>query len=166
MCRSTTFRSSSTTDFRCPFVKYETEIEEDGETKTIDYAGNYVPFAPRHTLGLGASYIYHLPYGSLIDRLVGNIQYQGVGKIYWTESNQNTAGTEELSQPFYGITNASIAVEKSAFGLECWVKNLFDTNYHSFLFEQDDVTTGKTNILVQRGYPTRFGATLRYTFNR
>lgn len=148
------------------FVNYETEIAEGGETKKIDYAGNYVPFAPRHTLGLGASYIHHLPYGSLIDRLIGNIQYQGAGKIYWTESNQHAAGTEELSQPFYGITNASIAVEKGAFGLECWVKNLFDTKYHSFLFEQNDVTTGKTNILVQRGYPTRFGATLRYTFNR
>lgn len=152
------------------FVKYDTKVEvvENGERKTKpeSYAGNHVPFAPRHTLSLGVSYIHHLPYGSFIDRLIGNVQYQGVGKIYWTESNQHSAGTEDLYQPFYGITNASIAVEKGAFGLECWVENLFSTKYNSFLFEQNDVTTGETNILVQRGYPTRFGATLRYTFNR
>ncbi|MDY9917648.1 Outer membrane receptor proteins, mostly Fe transport [Porphyromonadaceae bacterium NLAE-zl-C104] len=145
------------------FVKYE--IGEEGDDQ-IDYSGNHVPFAPQHTLSLGASYIHHLPYGSFIDRVIGNAQYQGVGKIYWTESNKNDADTEDLYQPFYGITNASIAVEKGAFGLECWVENLFNTKYNSFLFEQDDVTTDETNIFVQRGYPTRFGATLRYTFNR
>lgn len=145
------------------FVKYE--IGEGGADQ-IDYSGNHVPFAPQHTLSLGASYIHHLPYGSFIDRVIGNVQYQGVGKIYWTESNKNDAGTEDLYQPFYGMTNTSIAVEKGAFGLECWVENLFNTKYNSFLFEQDDVTTGETNTFVQRGYPTRFGATLRYTFNR
>ncbi|SCD21919.1 Outer membrane receptor proteins [Proteiniphilum saccharofermentans] len=145
------------------FVKYE--IGEEGDDQ-IDYSGNHVPFAPQHTLSLGASYIHHLPYGSFIDRVIGNIQYQGVGKIYWTESNQNDAGTKELYQPFYGMTNANIAVEKGAFGLECWVENLFNTKYNSFLFEQNDVTTDEMNTFVQRGYPTRFGATLRYTFNR
>ena len=144
------------------FVKYKTE-EVEG-TDPIDYSGNHVPFAPRHTLSLGGSYVHHLPYGSLIDRVIGNIQYQGVGKIYWTESNKNDAGTKDLYQPFYGITNASIAVERGALGLECWVENLFDTRYNTFLFEQDDVTVSETNIFVQRGYPSRFGATLRYTF--
>ena len=146
------------------FVKYEIEEVVDDKTKQISYADNHVPFAPRHTLSLGASYIHHFPRTAFIDRLVGNIQYRGVGKIYWTESNKNDAGTEDLYQSFYGITNASIAVVKGALGLECWVENLFDTKYNSFLFEQKDVTTGEMNILVQRGYPTRFGATLRYTF--
>lgn len=145
------------------FVDYK--IGEEGPDQ-INYSGNHVPFAPQHTLSLGTSYIHHLPYGSFIDRVIGNIQYQGVGKIYWTESNQNDAETKELYQPFYGITNASFSIEKGAFGLECWVENLFNTKYNSFLFEQDDVTTNETNILVQRGYPTRFGATLRYAFNR
>lgn len=146
------------------FVKYEIEETVDGETKEVSYVDNHVPFAPQHTLSVGASYIHDFSRTALIDRLVGNIQYQGVGKVYWTESNKNEAGTEDLYQPFYGITNASIAAVKGPFGLECWVENLFDTKYNSFLFEQNDVTTGETNILVQRGYPTRFGATLRYTF--
>lgn len=148
------------------FVSSETEEQENGENTEENYSGNHVPFAPQHTLSLGASYVHHLPYGSFIDRLTGNIQYQGVGKIYWTESNQDDAGKGDLYQPFYGITNASVSVEKGAFGLECWVENLFNTKYNSFLFEAEDMTTGEMNAFVQRGYPTRFGATLRYTFNR
>lgn len=148
------------------FVRYETEKVTGRDTLQVSYAGNRVPFAPQHTLSLGASYIYSPPYGSFIDRVIGNIQYQGVGKIYWTESNQNDAETEKLYQPFYGITNASIVGERGAFGLECWVENLFSTKYNSFLFEQDDVTTDQTSTFVQRGYPIRFGATLRYTLNR
>ena len=145
------------------FVEYD--ASED-----IDYSGNYVPFAPRHTLSLGTSYVYDFANRSMIDRLVGNIQYAGAGKIYWTESNkttpQNGGGEEELYQPFYGLVNGSISAEKGAFSLELWTKNLFNTDYHSFLFEASDMTTGKVNQFVQRGYPTRFGATLRYTINR
>ena len=145
------------------FVEYD--ASED-----IDYSGNYVPFAPRHTLSLGTSYVYDFANRSMIDRLVGNIQYAGAGKIYWTESNkttpQNGGGEEELYQPFYGLVNGSISAEKGAFSLEFWAKNLFNTDYHTFLFEASDMTTGKVNQFVQRGYPTRFGATLRYTINR
>ena len=146
------------------FVKYETE-EVIGQDTVRSFAGNQVPFAPKHTLSVGASYVHHLPYGSFIDRVVGNIQYAGVGRIYWTESNENVHG-EELYQPFYGLTNASVAAQKGAFGLEFWVENLFGTKYNSFLFEAADMVTDETNIFVQRGQPTRFGATLRYTFDR
>jgi outer membrane receptor protein involved in Fe transport len=114
--------------------------------------------------------VHNFANGSLIDRLSGNIQYAGVGKIYWTESNKTTPqdGGEgvELYQPFYGLVNGSISAERGAFSLELWAKNLFNTDYHSFLFEASDMTTGKVNQFVQRGYPTRFGATLRYTIGR
>lgn len=140
------------------FLKNELEEEDLFE-------GNHIPFAPRHTLSVGANYVHHLPYGSVIDRLVGNIQYAGVGKIYWTESNEDVNGAE-LYQPFYGLTNASITAQKGAFGLELWVENLFGTRYNSFLFEASDMVTSETNTFVQRGYPTRLGATLRYTFDR
>lgn len=140
------------------FVDYE--AAED-----VDYSGNYIPFAPRHTLSVGASYVHTFARGSLIDRLVGNIQYAGVGKIYWTESNEDYDG-EELYQPFYGVVNASVSAERGAFALEFWGKNLFDADYHSFYFEASDMTTGAVNPFVQHGYPTRLGATLRYTINR
>ncbi len=147
------------------FVNYQTEKQNGRETTEVDYSGNHIPFAPQNTLSLGASYVHHFAKGSLIDRLTGNIQYAGVGKIYWTESNEDYKG-EELYQPFYGLVNGSIAAEKGAFSLELWAKNLFNTDYHSFYFEASDMTTGEVNQFVQRGYPTRLGATLRYTINR
>ncbi len=140
------------------FKDYEASAE-------VNYTGNYIPFAPRHTLSLGTGYVHNFSNRSFIDRLIANIQYTGVGKIYWTESNEDVNG-EELYQPFYGLVNGTVAVEKGAFGLELWGKNLLGKKYNSFLFEATDMTTGKTNSFVQRGYPTRIGATLRYTFDR
>jgi len=155
------------------FSNYQFEVEgqdENGKPITIDYSGNYIPFAPRHTLSLGASYVHNFGYGSFVDRLIANIQYSGVGKIYWTESNKTTPTDVdegvELYQPFYGLVNGSVSFEKGAFALEFWGKNLFDTKYHSFLFEVSDMATSDINKFVQNGYPTRLGATIKYTFDR
>lgn len=134
-------------------------------SEEVNYSGNYIPFAPQHTLSIGAGYVHNFGYGSFIERIVANMQYSGVGKIYWTESNRD-AGGAELYQPFYGIVNGSISAEKGAFALEFWGKNLFNTKYHSFLFEASDMATGTVNKFVQNGYPTRLGATIRYTINR
>jgi iron complex outermembrane receptor protein len=141
--------------------------DEEGNTimTTYSYTGNYIPFAPRHTLSLGAGYVYKFDNGSFIDRFIANVQYTGVGKIYWTESNEDYNG-QELYQPFYGLVNGTVAVEKGVFSLELWGKNLLGKDYNSFLFEASDMTTGNTNSFVQRGYPARIGATLRYTFDR
>ena len=140
------------------FKNYLSEKKENGKTVQVDYSGNYIPFAPQHTLSIGASYVYNFKYGSFIDRLIANIQYTGAGKIYWTEDNS-------VYQPFYGLTNASITAEKGSFALELWGKNIFDKKYNSFLFHASDMT-GKENAYVQRGYPVRLGATVRYTINK
>jgi outer membrane receptor protein involved in Fe transport len=124
---------------------------------SLDYSGNRIPFAPQHTLSLGANYIHRFTQSAFIDRLIGNVSYNGVGKIYWTESNN-------LYQPFYGITNASITAEKGTFGLELWAKNLFNTQYHAFLVEVADMAGKVVNPFVQRGTPTRVGVTLRMMF--
>ncbi|MBK5195220.1 MAG: TonB-dependent receptor [Proteiniphilum sp.] len=139
------------------FRDYDISEEED-------YSGNHIPFAPRHTLSLGASYVHHFAYGSFIDRLVGNIQYAGAGRIYWTESNEDFEGNE-LYQPFYGVTNATVSAEKGSFSLELWAKNIFNTKYNTFYFEASDMA-GDVNPFVQRSNPTLFGTALRYTFAR
>lgn len=140
------------------FKNYQTEKKENGKTVAVDYSGHYIPFAPQHTLSIGASYVYNFKYGSFINRLIANMQYTGAGKIYWTEDNS-------VYQPFYGLTNASLTAEKGSFALEIWGKNIFDKKYNSFLFHASDMT-GKENAFVQRGYPVRLGATVRYTINR
>ncbi|MDD4698275.1 MAG: TonB-dependent receptor, partial [Fermentimonas sp.] len=158
-------------DYEFEGVKLDSEGNpmKDEENNPIitnyKYTGNYIPFAPSHTLSLGAGYVHNFGYSSFIDRILVNIQYTGVGKIFWTESNENIKG-EELYQPFYGLVNGSVSAEKGSFSLELWGKNLLGKDYNSFLFEAYDMTTEKTNSFVQRGYPTRIGATLRYTFDR
>ena len=141
------------------FKNYQTsERDASGKYIDVDYSGNHIPFAPLHTLNIGASYVYNFRNGSFVDRLIANMQYTGAGKIYWTEDNA-------VHQPFYGLTNASITAEKGSFGLEIWGKNIFDKAYNSFYFRASDMA-GKVNPIVQRGYPPRFGATVRYTLNR
>ncbi len=135
------------------FTKYQMAVKDD----IVDYTGNYIPFAPRHTLAVGSSYSFAFGASSLIDRLTFNAQYSGVGDIYWTEDNSE-------KQNFYGMTNGSISIQKKAFGFEVWGKNIFETKYNAFLFNVSDMT-GDNNIYVQRGYPARFGATLKLTFN-
>ena len=122
-----------------------------------DYTGNYIPFAPRHTLSVGGSYRHRFKNGSFIDQIMGSVQYSGAGKIYWTDANN-------ASQSYYGLTNANVTIEKGNVALELWAKNIFDTSYNAFYFEAADLM-GKMNPLVQKGTPTTFGAKLRYTIN-
>ena len=136
------------------FVSAKFKNYKSGDT---DYTDNYIPFAPRHTLSVGGSYSHSFDNGSFIDRVTASAQYTGAGKIYWTDAN-------DAYQSFYGLTNASITVEKGNVGLELWAKNIFDTSYNAFYFEAGDLA-GNTNPLVQKGTPTTFGAKLRYTIN-
>lgn len=134
------------------FKKY---LTINRKAESVDYSGNKIPFAPRHTLSLGGSFRHSFNGNSFLDHLNASIQYTGAGKIYWTESNN-------AYQSFYGLTNATVSVEKGSFGLKVWGKNIFDTSYDAFYFEASDIS-GPIGPFAQRGYPARFGATLRYT---
>lgn len=136
------------------FKNYLT-IDKKGES--VDYSGNKIPFAPGHTLSVGGSFRHSFNGNSFIDHLSASIQYTGAGKIYWTESNN-------AHQSFYGLTNATVSVEKGSFGLEVWGKNIFDTSYDAFYFEASDIS-GPIGPFAQRGYPAKFGATVKYTVN-
>ena len=136
------------------FVSAKFKDYKSGKT---DYTGNYIPFAPRHTLSVGGSYSHSFKNGSFIDRITASAQYTGAGKIYWTDAN-------DAYQSFYGLTNASVTVEKGNVALELWSKNIFDTSYNAFYFQAGDLA-GNMNPLVQKGTPTTFGAKLRYTIN-
>lgn len=143
---------------RAKFKNYLTSEKVDGEIKPLDYSGNYIPFAPQHTLSIGASYIYNFAHNSIIERMVTNIQHTGAGKIYWND--ENTA-----HQPFYGLTNASVSIQKGPLSLEVWGKNIFAKEYIAFYFKAADMM-GHENAYVQRGTPSRFGVTLKYAINR
>lgn len=122
------------------FVKFD-----DGEA---DYAGNVLPYAPRNTVSLGATYRLHVG-ARMLDDVVVNCSWQGAGKIYWNESNT-------LSQNFYSQLGASVELRKGDFTLSLWGRNLTGTDFYTFYFK----SVG--NSFFSHGKPRRLGITLSY----
>ena len=114
----------------------------------IDYSGNYLPLAPRETMSANLSYRISAP-KSFANHLILNIGWNGVGRIYWDESNS-------LSQAFYGLTSASINWEKGHYGASIWGKNLFDEEYKAFYF------VSMQHPFFSLGKPRQIGITLHY----
>lgn len=115
----------------------------------VDYKGKYVPYAPQNTLSLSGTYEHSFKH-SFIDRFMATVQYTGIGKIYWTEANT-------VVQDFYSLVNAKVAVNKGAFGLELWAKNLLKTEYNAFYFYSG-------GNFGEAGKPMQLGATLKVEF--
>lgn len=113
-----------------------------------DYSGNYLPLAPRETMSANLSYRIPAP-KSIANHLILNVGWNGVGRIYWDESNS-------LSQAFYGLASASISWEKGHYGASIWGKNLFDEEYKAFYFES------MQHPFFSLGKPRQIGITLHY----
>lgn len=122
------------------FVKFD-----DGEA---DYAGNVLPYAPRNTVSLGATYRLHVG-ARMLDDVVVNCSWQGAGKIYWNESNT-------LNQNFYSQLGASVDLRKGDFTLSLWGRNLTGTDFYTFYFK----SVG--NSFFSHGKPRQLGLTLSY----
>lgn len=120
------------------------------ENDSISYSGKYVPYAPQHTLSIGASYIKSFK-NKWIDRINLQAQYNVVGKIYWTVDN-------DIYQKLYGTLNLKAAVSKGIFDVALWSKNTLNTNYAAFYFE----SMGQS--LAQKGKPFQFGVDLSVRF--
>ena len=129
------------------FTKYR---EQTDGTSFVDYSGKYVPFVPKQTASLSASYILNFK-NSFIDRLMISGRYSGAGEIYWTEAN-------DVSQKFYSLLNGRISLEKGDFSLDVWGENLLNSQYATFYFK----TFG--NSFGQLGKPFRFGIDLNVKF--
>ncbi len=128
------------------FTQYTDSVKPSvGQAYEVSYKGNYVPFAPQHTLSVGAEYSFTFN-GKAVDKLTLGAAYSGVGKIYFTEGNDSFA-----SQNFYSLLNAKIAVEKNIFRIGLWGKNLLNAEYKTFYFES------MGNGFAQRGRPVQFG---------
>jgi outer membrane receptor protein involved in Fe transport len=94
----------------------------------LDYSGNYLPFIPRNTLSAGG--VYTINHHSILwDRLDIGANYIGMGKIYWHENNK-------INQPFYNLINASLTFYQNNMTLTFWGKNITNTKYLGYYFEQ------------------------------
>lgn len=121
---------------------------KDYKDKDKDYFNKFISFAPRQTASFGGNVSYEFKRKTILDRIMLDANFSGAGHIYWTENN-------DKGQPFYGTLNARLAIEKGAFGVEFWGKNILDRDYQSFYFE----LMGKS--FIQKGNPAQWGATLR-----
>lgn len=133
------------------FKDYETNAKVDGEMQTVNYKGKYVPFVPKHTMNIGAQYLFRLNPGQLFDRIQLNANYTGAGRIYWTEENT-------VSQSFYGTLNGRVSFQKGRGQIDFWVRNALNKDYAAFYFES------MSNGFMQKGRPVQAGVELRCRF--
>jgi len=126
------------------------EKNQKQEIVSVNYNGNYVPMVPQNTFCLGAEYAFKFE-DSLINSLIFNAQYSGVGKIYWTEKN-------DLTQNFYGILNGKVGIVMKNVQIDLWARNLLDKSYATFGF----ISSG--SAFMQKGKPMQAGIDLRYRF--
>ena len=115
-----------------------------------DFAGNAIPYTPRHTLNIGLYYT-RLLHGCWIDQMSASAQYGGAGKIFWTEAN-------DIYQRFYGTLNAKVGVRKGIMSVNLWSRNLTNTHYASFYFESFH------KPYIQLGKPFQIGAEVSIAF--
>lgn len=107
----------------------------------------YVPFAPQHTLSLGARYVWHT--NGFVKHIALYTGGRANGRIYWTREN-------DLSQPFYAQLDARLSLIRDGIEAAIWGSNLTNTHYDAFSF----ATRGQ--VFSQRGAPLHVGIDLRF----
>lgn len=113
---------------------------------TTNYAGKFIPLAPKQTLSFGLDYTFPVS-KRLLDRAVLDMNYTGIDRLYWTEDNA-------VSQPFYGQLNGNLILTKGLTTVSLWAKNITDKNYYAYYL----ASMGKS--FVQKGKPFTIGATV------
>ena len=132
-------------EYDCSSVASQT-----ASTVSYDYSGNYVPFVPKHTISLDASYSWHFD-NAWANRLTIGATYAGAGRIYWTESNS-------ASQAYYQTLAARAILQTKHIQFEVWGKNITNTRYNTFYFES------MARGFAQHNKPAQVGVDLRWHF--
>ena len=130
------------------FRYYQLGDPTSSESPAINYTGNHVPFVPQHTISVGADYTFRMKPSQWLDRIVLSANYNGAGRIYWTEDNS-------VSQNFYGTLNGRLAFQKGNASLNLWVRNALNATYATFYFES------MGNGFMQQGRPIQVGIEFR-----
>lgn len=121
---------------------------EDSNQQQIDYSGNTVPFVPRHTLNVGASYAFFLK-SDWMKQLTLHAGYTAAGDVYWDEANT-------MRQGFYGTYTGSIVLHTRYCDIDLWGRNLLGKKYNTFGVE----SMGRW--FAQSGKPRQIGIDLRF----
>ena len=129
------------------------ETDETGNEIVVHNPGYFIPFAPKNTFSFAAGYNRRVQNSRLIDRFNVNAQYNGAGKIYWTEAN-------DVHQKFYGLLNLRTGVNKGIFWLNLWTRNTLSADYTAFYI----YSSVSERSFAQKGAPRQFGVDLIVSF--
>ena len=126
------------------FTEYD-ETGDDGQT--VSYAGNSVPYVPRHTLSLRAD--LRLPLGTNASRaFLAGADLTAQGRTYWDEANT-------ASQPFYALLGLYAGLQWGKASLRLWCRNATNTRYATFAFSSS--ASGHELWFAQKGNPVQAG---------
>jgi iron complex outermembrane receptor protein len=138
------------------FRKFATGDSSRPTLGVLNLSGNWLPQTPRYSLNLGIQYAAEIGAGKLTPR----IEYQAVGKTYYTPFN-----LENTAQKPYGITNAYISFEHGNWTATAFVRNLTNEKVASGLFNQSGIFGGGGGYISGRLLPPRtYGLTVGYDF--
>ena len=112
----------------------------------VSYKDNYVPFIPLHTSNIGARYTWALNHW--LQRVTLQANWNGRGKIYWTEDNS-------ISEHFYSTLDARLTLSHGKTDFSLWGKNLTNQDYRAFYFES------MNRGFSQKGTPIQAGVDIR-----
>lgn len=122
-------------------------IEKYEKNDSINYNGNVTPYVPTHTLNGMLAKTFYIPHNKYIKNIRLQIDYQQLGDIYWRLEN-------DFKQTTYGLLNANVSLSAEQLTCTFWVKNISNTNYHTFML------SSLGNTFYQQGQPRQLGITL------
>lgn len=125
----------------------------DAKFTNGNFDGKYVPFSPEHTLSITPGLYFRT---GTRTRLGVSLTYNGLGKVYFTESN-------DVSQKYYSLLKARLSL--SVYGsteIALWADNLTDNRYATFYFESGSAAS--PTGFMQRGKPVQAGVDVRFRF--
>lgn len=128
---------------KAQFVEYTSGVN--------DYSGNYLPYIPQNTVAANIDYTINPRASCWIDSATIALQYNGIGRLYWNDSNANY-------QDFYSTLNARFSVTKNIVTFALWCKNITSSHYSAFYFE------ALGNSYVQESLPIHLGFDLSLKF--
>jgi len=116
----------------------------------VDYSGKYLPYAPRNTFDVSLTYD-HTFLKSFLERLTAAVGCHGAGRIWWDEANT-------VSQPFYSLLDASIALHSGHYTFTLRGSNLLDEEFGTFWFRS------VSRSFISKGRPRRVALSLSLNF--
>lgn len=121
--------------------------QEELQSGVTDVEGRFVPFIPRHTYSVMLS-AHETTRGGVVTDYFADLEVQGLGTTYWTETNNTSQGGHLTLGGRMGVGLGRLT-------LTLWGKNLFNSRHEVFHFRF-------MRDFAQLATPRTFGIDLSY----